>query len=800
MTAATVSVSTHRDRLLEFLRAGRFYEFLNGADPYLQVVPDDDYIRLMAVREYLSLGLVPPAKELLFVDPAVCVLPPQLVALREHTDALSAATIPWSLFQGTFDANLAALDARDAAFGAIRDSQTELQENFELLRDRHGVYQVRQRLSNGARQWLPYLGNHGRVDDARALPDAIGTAMPGPYLFEGMGMGRFFERVYQATKDTFLGYSCALYVIEPEPAFLAVVLHLADWREILSDRRVMLFVGKEWQQRLLQAWESDPDLPLPCQAFTCGRSSVGADRAVHQAAEARSRAVRASYDELEQRYASRTIAFWAHRFEEALGNNGPPLRILAAVSTHTTFLQHSMRDAKRALEALGHQCVVLTESTPYTTTSPRTFHRAIREMDPDLFFVLDHLRPEFESIIPSHLPILTWDQDQLPHVVTRANLQRIARHDFLVGCSKSHCLSHGCDPRQILHARVPTCPAQFGGDDLTDEELARWTCDVSYVSHASQTPQAFHEQERKGFDHPQLSRLLDVMYERLPELLRRYRTVDGGVMSAVLGAACRDVGITRLDADLEERLRSWYLWRLGDRIFRHEALEWVAEWARRSGQGFRIYGNGWQTHPTLSDFAAGPVSNGRELLCVYRASKINLQLMPAGFIHQRSLDGLAAGGFFLTRLCPHDLRGRTLRRLDRRIRELGIQSTADLLASQDSAMAGLLRDYMGDWLGRMDHVKYDLLQNIQLNAELLFPDEVFGDFSGIVFDISLEFEALADRFLSNESARRATATRMRQIVVDKFSYKAAMSHFLKAMAAYLHAVASEATANTSSPH
>jgi hypothetical protein len=379
--------------------------------------------------------------------------------------------------------------------------------------------------------------------------------------------------------------------------------------------------------------------------------------------------------------------------------------------------------------------------------------------------------------------------------MTQAHLRCLARHDFLVTCSKVHCLKQGCDPRQMVSARVPTCPEQFSGPELTSEEIARYTCDVSYVSHASQTPRAFHETERAGYDDTRIVRLLDCMYEMVPELLRTHRVMEGGVMSCVLSQGCQKVGITSLDPDLEERLRSWYLWRLGDRFFRHEALEWVADWARRTQRSFRIYGNGWDKRPTLAEFAAGPAQNGRELICIHRASRINLQLMPAGFIHQRSLDGLAAGGFFLARLCPHDMRGKAMRLLDARIRELGITSTRELLAHSDTRLKELLQAYVGYWLGRMDHERYDLLQSIQANAELLSPDEAFADFPSILFDSREEFAARAEAFLADPGRRAVIAARMRQTVLENFSYQAAMTHFLEQMDQYLRS----ATANQSDP-
>ena len=67
--------------------------------------------------------------------------------------------------------------------------------------------------------------------------------------------------------------------------------------------------------------------------------------------------------------------------------------------------------------------------------------------------------------------------------------------------------------------------------------------------------------------------------------------------------------------------------------------------------------------------------------------------MPAGFVHQRALDGLAAGGFFLSRTAPSDVRGLLLRRLDNRIREFGIDMLcADRCVIRPFQRADIARD------------------------------------------------------------------------------------------------------------
>ena len=131
-------------------------------------------------------------------------------------------------------------------------------------------------------------------------------------------------------------------------------------------------------------------------------------------------------------------------------------------------------------------------------------------------------------------------------------------------------------------------------------------------------------------------------------------------------------------------------------------MRWIGwpDGLARTGVRSGSTANGWENHPTLSEFAAGPADNGRELLCIYRASKINLQLMPAGFIHQRALDGLASGGFFLTRFIPQDVRGRVLRRLQARMSELNIDDPHALACCEDEHIRSLRHEFLRGWSER----------------------------------------------------------------------------------------------------
>lgn len=787
----TMTADALRAELLQLVQAGQSYQFLTHAQPYLEARVDDHQMRLLAARTYLELGLVQPARELVSQAGGSVPLPPECTQIAARLEALPGATLPWEQYAFRFEANLAALPTQSA--DPIRAAWHAQSANFELYRDRHGCLQVRRRGLNGNWRWVPYLGDQHAVDEARSLPAQIEANWPGPYLFEGWGQGHFFERVYRKTHHSFLNYSCPLYVVEVDAAGLAVALHLRAWEELLRDSRVFVRAGPSCLEELESLWQQQPNLSRPREVIAMGRfdleESFTSVDFVRQSWAQHEAKIEASLSELQQQYAGRDLAYWARRFEEARAGTGKPLRIISAVSRQTTFLKHSLRDAQRAFEALGHTCTVLTEPTDYEALDPLTYHEAIRKLDPDVFFVLDHLRPEFPALMPASLPMLTWDQDQLPHVCTTENLRGVAPHDFITGYSKSAFVRAGCDPAQYLYSRVPTCPEQFSGEPLTPEEFKRYACDVSFVSHASQTPQEFHQEERACYADPGVHKLLDTLYELLPAQLEEHRVVGGQLGQAALEEAERNSGVKVTDDGLRTRLLSWYLWRLGDRIFRHEALEWVAQWVRQHGRTLRIYGNGWDKHPTLSEFAAGPVQNGRELLCVYRASKINLQLMPAGFIHQRALDGLAAGGFFLTRLAPNDRRGKLLHRFVNRVRELGITTTAELRACPDATLQADFRAYFGPWVSRWDSGDPALLRDTFISAELLYPDEVFPAFDEITFDSAAEFAARAGRYLGDEQLREVTTTQMRQVVVERFTYRAAMAQFIEAMSGYLTAAA-----------
>jgi hypothetical protein len=784
---STMTVSAFREDMLRLHAEHRSYEVLGRALHYLAHVPGDLEISLLAIQAYLELGLVPPAVELLDqLEPTG--LTAELTELGKRLRGAGGEPIRWSRHDEVFRANLSGLQSPRLR-AALLEARATLDREYELFRDRSGAPHVRRRRGDRV-EWVPFLGDHRAHDTQRPLPPDHTRNQPGPYLVLEVGHGHYVRRLYEATQHTYHGYSCALFIVVPDPADLAVALHLGEWGAILRDPRVHWSVGADWQGALGTLLQGAPDLPLPCHLLSCTPNAPldEARRVVESLSAERERATAESFAALTRRYAERGPGWVARRMEEALDGSGPPLRVLAAVSRHTTFLKHSMRDIQRAFEALGHRFEVLTEATDHEVLGPPTYHEAIRRTDADLFFLIDHLRCELRDIIPDNLPLLTWDQDKLPQVFTEQNVRGLPPRDFLVGWAKYDFLTLGGKADQYLNACIPTCPEQFGGEPLTEEEQRRYACDVSYVSHASQTPEEFHREERALYADARVRDFIDELYVVTPDVLRRTTTMEVDAPNLVLAEAARRCGWTLEDGPLRQRLIGWYLWRLGDRIFRHTALEWVARWAATTGRCFRLYGNGWDRHPTLKPFAAGPAQNGRELLCIHRASKVNLQLMPAGFIHQRALDGLASGGFFLTRLTPGDARGAHLRPLIERLDALGIRGNESLPTHDDPLLGRMLEAWMGPWYAAWRDPTRRLLDYVRSSAEFPQAHELFPDFPRVAFDSEEQFTERVEHFLAHHEERREVAGRMRAAVLERLTYKATVRRILRSYAEYLRSI------------
>jgi len=706
----------------------------------------------------------------------------------------SSGRVSWGRFRDRFGRNLQALAGRGVSPALVERAWETTRSSLLPFLDRAGLVQLRWQPAGRPAQWISGVRDHRAAAGRAQLPADIRRPLPGPYALDGVGLGFVFERLWDATRNTFMSYSAAIHVVEQRPERLALALHLHDWAELIADPRVHWYVGptaiEDFRARLVH----DERLALPGFVMNLGSELSALDggfagelsaaiRDFSMEIEHVQSHARAAADAL---YEDRSASDWHCRWQAALAGSEAPLRVLGVTSMHTTFLQHSMRDCLAALERMGCVTRLLIEERSFEFLGPGVWSRTIREFEPDLLLSFDHLRTSFVGRVPDGLPILTWDQDALPHLVNPETIRQMGPLDAVVGLAHWREIADANgSAAPFLACHMATDPDRFSDCQPSSPELERFACDVSFVGHGSQSAAAFHDEFRSGLADPLGRRLLDALFEIACRHMRlNAGVVHEGVLARLFEQAQQECEIRVDDPAQRDRIGGWYLWRVCDRLFRHEALTWASAWAVGTGRTFHIYGKGWEGHPSLSRFARGPIDNGRDLPVLYRASKLNLQLMPAGFIHPRALDGLCAGGFFLARRCVADSRDRRFRSAWAELRALGADDCPAGQPTLESRVAECIEPIRRDYLRTADTARH-AIEFLRANQTLDYPVEVFDRFDEILFDSPESFAQRADRFLVDPAERASIVRSWRETIASRYSYDASLKRFLTFHAAAL---------------
>jgi len=736
------------------------------------------------VQSLVRLGLHAAAKQVVEVIPAESRTGPEFAALDEALARARTGLIPWTSRKGRYRANLDALRQRDAqGAAAVENDWREHVDGLELHESRDGHFAIKLAGAVWPPRWIPFLDDHKSLATDRLNLVRQGL-LPEPLVFCGLGMGWEFSEAYFKTQRVFLEASSTLYVIEPSAASLAALFHVHDWREVIADPRVRWFIGHEALSRFREEIAGDSAWPLTERVYSfplLGEPAAPLARAaMHAVAAARTAEVEQLTARLTQLYEGRDAAWWAKRYHDALAADGraqgEPLRILAITSRHTTFLQYSIRDCLKVLDRFNHRTRLLIEPTPHQPLDVLTAMRAQAEFEPDLVFLLSRMRYEMTAVVHPSIPSLTWDQDALPWVFDANRKPELAWNDFLMGfAAASAARRFGWPEHRCRYCAMAGSSDTYLADPLPDCELTPFRCDVSYVSHAS----APVEQEMASVESWLASDKQKALFREVAPGLIAFWQGGGEFPCAItepLIDACEGKGWNWTSEELGPIVQ--VIQRLGDRVFRHVALGWVADWADRTGRDFRIYGNGWEKHPRLAKYARGATRNGDELRRVYQGTRINLQLMGFGFLHQRALDGLMAGAFFMTRRSATDGHGVILRKLLRHLEESGVRTAAQLRGMTDDAMRRRIESAMREVTRDPRDLDARVVENIRDASLAPYARETVADYDAVAFRSATEFAHKAEAFLLDGPSRARVAARMRQAIYENFSYDARMKEML----------------------
>ncbi|MBL8879198.1 MAG: hypothetical protein JNG88_08770 [Phycisphaerales bacterium] len=677
--------------------------------------------------------------------------------------------IAWSGLRQRFLENLPAFDCRTGLADRIESAWRENVSRLQLFEARDGTTLVYGRDAGGG-EWLPALAPPPGLDEA-ALRSRWQSHIIRPLVIRGIGHGHGTLSVAAASRHTFLTFSAPLLIVEPSPLAWAVALHLHDWRDVLDDPRVHLICGADCLHMLRAALESrdgESALVIDGGAAWPGLPSARAfQEVVDMAAARRETARREAFEQVDRQTAA--------RFEDAVkriaaARAGEPIRVLGMTSRFTTVLQHTLRDLLAAFEAAGHTARLVIETDDSSYFSPLALMGEIERFQPDLLIAIDHLRAEYARMIPRTLPMAVWIQDALPNLFCSQAGESIDANQFVFGVGFSPLTRQfGYPAERFLPCITPPRACNDSADERED-----YHCDVMYMSNVAQTPAALHEEFCDRHDAP-FRKAADSLFEAVNNLCDS--GVVGGGFSPIslvdsLFPALRDSPEQSAARQaLADHARS-----LLDRHMRQMVVADLADWADSRGKRLHLYGRGWTADPRWSRYARGVVGPGSDMQSAWRSAGVCIHAGLNSALHQRVLDGVSAGAFFLIQESVWESRSSVSEALlefaERHIATLPVFVTpADLpgalRADATQFMRRVSMDERGLWLTS------EIFDNLRLSIRderPPLPARLWTDFSRIVFHGRDQLWQRLDWATEHPTERRAIAARMREQLGDRLSY------------------------------
>jgi hypothetical protein len=359
----------------------------------------------------------------------------------------------------------------------------------------------------------------------------------------------------------------------------------------------------------------------------------------------------------------------------------------------------------------------------------------------------------------------------MPNIFSPGGGAAQGSRDFCVGFGKLQLSQrHGYPRQRFLAANIGVNTQRFAPTQLSADELRQFGCDVSYVSHASVPAELLVKRQIEKAGSPEGARLFKDMYDRM---VAHYESGGPALDEPIIKQILADSLLaTRCNVDEQTgaKVLSIFSQSINNAIFRHQTLRWLSD----LGVDLRIYGTGWEQHPQLARHARGIANNQTQLRTIYQASKINLQVTASGAVHQRLLDGLAAGGFFLIRYSIGDAVGRSYQELWDWCQHKDVTSEAEFRAKIDDQARQILHivnQIMGYEIGSTDLKIFDILQMHADNEFMTAADSIWPEYDDISFANREQLQSRLATYLGNDDARQRVAESMRRRVIEKASYE-----------------------------
>jgi len=337
-----------------------------------------------------------------------------------------------------------------------------------------------------------------------------------PVLIVGEDMGWLWNSIYllPCQSPVAPGHRPPLFFLIKDIERLWVTLHIHDWRAMLADHRIRLFVGDDAMDQFRQSLVNDPACPAPRISVRVDpmlwSGSPTLDEILAESQTQTSRAFIRCNEQSRIAYSGVSVESIAARL-----HGGQPLKILGITSRYTTFLQYSMRDWLKSFERLGHTTRLVIEEHDHQMCNTLSIASACSQFQPDLIVIIDHYRKELGGM-PEQAPVVMWVQDALPNIFRPEAGAAQGPLDYAIGFARMRMIHEFGYPADRYMPAVVGCDEErFHPQPLSMQEQGAYGCDISFVSHASTPADMLLSSEIDRAASREASRLLHAIYDQL---------------------------------------------------------------------------------------------------------------------------------------------------------------------------------------------------------------------------------------------------------------------------------------------
>lgn len=662
-----------REELVRVGQARQPWAFLPLGLQALHQLSEDVGLRLLVAANWAMAGLRTAAAETLSRLPAQAMELAEVRALAEAIQKLPPDVIPTDQRISTARANVNALGAGGPDANEAFESWARRAGEFEHFRAMDGNVIRRRAARELGSAAGPWLGVSDQVTVARRMDEQMAAdarAADKPVVIEGVDPPWFLERVLKRRVGRTDMHRPRITIVQADSDEFFDGLSLLDLSNLLAEDEpsVRALVGADAGERLREHLRGMLDFsitgPVVSLMTVRTRMTPAVSEIVNAIGAEQQTYTERLHAEVDAVYAGRDLAWWARRYEEAFSGRGEPLRVLVPTARNSTFVKHASADLVEAFRALGHRAELLIEPDDSTRMAAGSYLRMFAELKPDLVVLINYPRVMMGSAIPANVPHVCWLQDAMPHLFRPEMGAAHGPLDFVAGhLFEELFAAHGYPRDRAMESAVLASEWKFhagpvgGSPAIHTNERKRFECEIAYVSHQSETPEAQHQRLREEFASKMgVKRAIDALRGVIDRAL-------AWPVAAVMPISASDWSREALrdelgrepEAELVDTVARAYAQPYADRVMRHEALGWAAEVAERRGWRMKLYGRGWEKHSRLGAFAAGELGHGDDLRCSYQTASVHLHMTVHALVHQRVIECLLSGGFPLCRLHSPEL-------------------------------------------------------------------------------------------------------------------------------------------------